>query len=144
MGNNILSDYNRTGETPSNVATDIYVDVATTFIHPNSGDVLLATDVEAIKNSIKNIVLTPIGTRPFKPEFGSSVTALLFELVDGATSAAIETEIKKSITRWEPRVSDLFVRAEDRAERNAYNITLTFSVAIGATVEVEFLLNRIR
>jgi len=147
VGNRILSDYNGSGTgtyTPSSVAQDVYTDVATSFIHPVSGDALLSRDIDAVKNSIRNIVLTAKGERPFNPEFGSGVGALLFELADGATAAAIESEITAAIIRWEPRVTDIFTRVDDEHERNAYRVQVAFTMNGQLEVTIEFLLNRIR
>jgi len=145
--NRILSDYNGSGTgtyQPSVVAQDVYTDLATSFVHPVSGDALLASDIDAVKNSIRNIVLTSKGERPFNPEFGSGVAGLLFELADGATAAALESEITASVTRWEPRVSNISTRVDDDHERNAYHIEVAFTMSGQLEVVLEFLLNRIR
>lgn len=141
--NTILSDYNRSGYKPSLVSSSIYKDVSSSFINPMSGDVLTSTDIDSVKNSIRNIVLTPIGSRPFFPEFGSRVGDLLFELADITTKVAIETEISESVSNFEPRVSELKVEVNDQSEQNAYFVTLTFSMdyVVGT---IEFILNRIR
>ena len=141
--NTILSDYNKSGYKPSIVSSTIYKDVSSSFINPISGDVLASTDIDSVKNSIRNIVLTPIGTRAFFPDFGSRVGDLLFELADITTQVAIETEISESILNFEPRVSELKVDVKDQSEQNAYFVTLTFSMdyVVGT---IEFILNRIR
>lgn len=141
--NTILSDYNKSGYKPSIVSSTIYKDVSSSFINPISGDVLASTDIDSVKNSIRNIVLTPIGTRAFFPDFGSRVGDLLFELADITTQVAIETEISECILNFEPRVSELKVDVKDQSEQNAYFVTLTFSMdyVVGT---IEFILNRIR
>jgi phage baseplate assembly protein W len=147
MGNTILSDYNGSGTgtfLPSPVAQEVYTDLATSFVHPVSGDALLSRDIDAVKNSIRNIVLTAKGERPFNPEFGSGVGSLLFELADGATAAALESEITAAIIRWEPRVTDIFTRVDDEHERNAYRVQVAFTMSGQLSVTIEFLLNRIR
>jgi len=141
--NTILSDYNKSGYKPSIVSSTIYKDVSSSFINPISGDVLASTDIDSVKNSIRNIVLTPIGTRAFFPDFGSRVGDLLFELADITTQVAIETEISESILNFEPRVSELKVDVKDQSEQNAYFVTLTFSMNYVAGT-IEFILNRIR
>lgn len=142
--NSILSDFNKPNYQPTVVAGDIYKDVSFTFIHPATGDVLPATDLDAIKNSVKNIVLTPIGTRPFFPEFGTGVSQLLFEPAGGLTGAAIKDEIIDGIRKFEPRVSKLQVDVTDNHEQNAYRITILFSTTYSQTAEFIFLLNRTR
>jgi phage baseplate assembly protein W len=142
--NSILSDFNRPSYQPTVVAGDIYKDVSFSFIHPATGDVLPATDIEAVKNSIKNIVLTPRGTRPFFPEFGTRVSRLLFELASPITSSQIKDEIIDGVQKFEKRVSTFQVRVDDDHERNAYRITTTFQMSYGTTVEFIFLLIRNR
>jgi len=142
--NSILSDFNKPNYQPTVVAGDIYKDVSFTFIHPATGDVLPATDLDAIKNSVKNIVLTPTGTRPFFPEFGTGVSGLLFETAGSLTSAAIKDEIVAGIRRFEPRISSLKVQIADNHERNAYRITILFTTTYSQTAEFIFLLNRTR
>lgn len=142
--NSILSDFNRPSYRPTVVAGDIYKDVSFSFIHPATGDVLPATDIEAVKNSIKNIVLTPRGTRPFFPEFGTRVSRLLFELASPITASQIKDEIIDGVQKFEKRVSTFQVRVDDDHERNAYRITTTFQMSYGTTVEFIFLLIRNR
>jgi len=142
--NSILSDFNRPSYQPTVVAGDIYKDVSFSFIHPATGDVLPATDIEAVKNSIKNIVLTPRGTRPFFPEFGTRVSRLLFELASPITASQIKDEIIDGVQKFEKRVSTFQVKVDDDHERNAYRITTTFQMSYGTTVEFIFLLIRNR
>lgn len=140
----ITGDYNQSGYKASTIASDIYHDSTTTLIHPITGDALLASDLDAIKNSIKNIILTPRGSRPFNPEFGSNIISLLFELADTTTEVSIRDEIIKSIRKFEPRVKELSVTSRFQPDRNAYEITLTFSAQYIGLATIEFLLNRIR
>jgi len=142
--NSILSDFNRPSYQPTVVAGDIYKDVSFSFIHPATGDLLPATDIEAVKNSIKNIVLTPRGTRPFFPEFGTRVSRLLFELASPITASQIKDEIIDGVQKFEKRVSTFQVKVDDDHERNAYRITTTFQMSYGTTVEFIFLLIRNR
>lgn len=142
--NSILSDFNRPNYQPSVVAGDIYKDVSFSFIHPATGDLLLATDIEAVKNSIKNIVLTPKGTRPFFPEFGTRVSRLLFELASPLTASQIRDEILDGVQKFEKRISKFQVRVDDDHERNAYRITTIFQMSYGTQVEFIFLLTRNR
>ena len=142
--NSILSDFNRPNYQPSVVAGDIYKDVSFSFIHPATGDLLLATDIEAVKNSIKNIVLTPKGTRPFFPEFGTRVSRLLFELASPLTASQIRDEILDGVQKFEKRISKFQVRVDDDHERNAYRITTIFQMSYGTQVEFIFLLIRNR
>lgn len=142
--NSALSDYNKSGYIASPISGEVYRDVSFTFIHPASGDVVVSTDLEAIKNSIKNIILTPIGSRPFFPDFGTRVTNLLFELADPQTERILEDEIITGIMRWERRVTNVRAIVNDYSERNTYVVTIYFTATYGINAELKFLLNRIR
>jgi phage baseplate assembly protein W len=142
--NSTLSDYNKSGYIASPVSGEVYRDVSFSFVHPATGDVLVSTDLDAIRNSIKNIILTPIGTRPFFPIFGTRVTSLLFELADPQTERILEDEIVNGITRWETRVTNVRAEVYDYSERNAYSVTVYFTATYGVNAELKFLLNRIR
>ena len=142
--NSILSDFNKPNYQPSVVAGSVFKDVSFTFIHPATGDVLPATDIDAVKNSIKNIVLTPLGTRPFFPEFGTRASSILFELADGFTALQIKDEIERGVRKFEKRIANFQVSVSDDHERNAYRITTTFQMSYGTDVEFIFLLIRNR
>lgn len=142
--NSILSDFNKPNYQPTVVAGGVFKDVSFSFIHPATGDLLLATDIDAVKNSIKNIVLTPIGTRPFFPEFGTRANSLLFELADGFTASQLKDEIERGVRKFEKRILNFQVSVTDDHERNAYRITTTFQMSYGTDVEFIFLLIRNR
>lgn len=142
--NSILSDFNKPNYQPTVVAGGVFKDVSFTFIHPASGDLLLATDIDAVKNSIKNIVLTPLGTRPFFPEFGTRANDILFELADGFTASQLKDEIERGVRKFEKRIANFQVSVTDDHERNAYRITTTFQMSYGTDVEFIFLLIRNR
>lgn len=142
--NSILSDFNKPNYQPTVVAGNVFKDVSFSFIHPVNGDVVAATDIDAVKNSIKNIILTPIGTRPFFPEFGTRVNGLLFELADAFTASQIRDEIKEGIIKFEKRISAFQVKVSDNPDKNAYRITTTFQMSYGTQVEFIFLLIRNR
>ena len=62
------------------------------------------TGEEAVMNSLNNIILTPVGSMPGHPEFGSGIGKYLFQQLDPLVEQLIEQEIRYSIKRWEPRV----------------------------------------
>jgi phage baseplate assembly protein W len=143
----LLSDFNETGRINSNVArTRIFSDLSLAFsINPISKDVNPVTDIEAVKNAIKNLVLTNFHDRPFNPTLGSGLTALLFEPATVFTRGAIKNAILKVINNHEPRVSDIDVKVQDDSERNAYRVTVIFRVFYNDIVnDVEFFLTRLR
>jgi phage baseplate assembly protein W len=144
--NNLLSDYNSNNVTASNVArTNLYTDLDLSFnIHPILKDIVPVSDLDAVKNSIKNLVLTSFYERPFHPEIGSTIGGLLFEPVNLFTGLAIKNEIERVIQKFEPRVNDVTVQVIDESDNNAYLITVGFNVLYDTKSEIQFYLNRLR
>ena len=93
------------------VATkDIYSDLDIFFRkHPITGDVVRKTDTDAIKRSVRNIVLTNKFERPFKPNFGGSIRNLLFELNTDRQINRMKITLAKEIEVLEPRVNNVQV-----------------------------------
>jgi len=123
-----------------------YRDLNTSFkVHPLYGDVRPLTDLDAIKNSIKNILLTRKGEKPFNPRFGCNLKSYLFEPADPITKASMEREIRYSIGDQEPRVELKEVVINDDPDENAYYITITVMVLNQQqTTDVEIYLERLR
>ena len=131
----------------TNVAiTRTYRDIPLSFQkHPGTGDVRPLKDIDAVKQSVKNLILTNFGDRPFQFDIGSNVTSLLFEPASGFTAQAIKTEILECLRTKEPRVNGVTVRVTDNSERNAYVINLAYNViSLNLEVESSFYLRRLR
>lgn len=113
--------------------------------HPNTGKLSLKTDADAVVRAVRYLLLTNHYERPFHPEFGSNLTAHLFEPMTYATTLRIKNTITEAIENFEPRVrlTDINVTALD--ERNEYHIKLRFFI-INEDMEreTEFLLERTR
>ena len=113
--------------------------------HPTTKDLLLKYDESAIKNAVKNLVLTRHYERPFHSEIGSNANAMLFELATPATSALMEQEITNVIENFEPRVDVLQVKASIYADGNSINVYIVFQIKNTTTpISVQFALNRTR
>lgn len=140
----ILSDYN-SSKASVIAKKSLYSDLDLTFLkHEQKNDIVPLTDIYAVKNSIKNLVLTSFFEKPFHPEIGSNIKGLLFEPGDYFTALLINDEIKKAITKYEPRVKNVKVDVVDNSYENAYNITISFEVLYNQKEVVEFYLNRLR
>ena len=115
-----------------------YTDINLMFSpHPYSKDILTRKNVDAIKASIQNLILTKNYERPFHPEIGSQVTALMFENFMPSTIVAIERSIRNTIEKFEPRATILDVQIVDDSDNNAIDIEVTFvinNVALPVTV----------
>ena len=91
---------------------------------------------------IKNIVFTLPGEKPFQPNFGSRITGSLFENIDDITALEIESELKESIQRLEPRVDLLNLKATPDIDGNGFEVIINYEI-IGADVppqQLEFVL----
>jgi phage baseplate assembly protein W len=138
------SDYN---ESKSIVVSrnSIYSDLDLAFgIHPVYKDVLPINDIDAVKNSIKNLVLTNKYERPFQPDLGGNVSALLFENGNAFTAYEIQERIADLIEKYETRVEDVIVTVVDDIDANAYHVTIRFTVINNTDAELVFYLTRIR
>jgi len=140
------SDYNKFLKKSSNIARqNIYSDLDLTFkIHPTTDDIKPVVDIAAVKNSINNLVQTSFKERPFHPEIGSGIRALLFEPVDIFTALSLKDEIQRVIDQFEPRVKNVTVQIQDDSERNAYVITIGFVVFHDRNEEFQLYLSRLR
>jgi len=114
--------------------------------NPVTDAVLIKRDVEAVKQSIVNILSTNRGERPFLPDFGANVRSYLFENFDGITGSLVEEQIRVALANHEPRVRVLDVSVEGLPNRNAMRISLEFEILspITETGTVEFVVERLR
>ena len=111
-------------------------------LHPQSGDVTLKSDINAIKRSIKNLIMTNHYERPFKPSLGMELRGMLFEL-DTTDSIVLENNIKTVINTYEPRARVDDVMATSRG--NSLNVSLYFTVQNDPSPhELNIILQRVR
>lgn len=147
MSTEIISDKTLT-DTRSKVTgtTRQYRDLSLSFrVHPEFGDISPVKDIDAIKNSIRNILKTTRGEKPFDPKFGCGLKNYLFDPADGITKASIREEIMYSIGVQEPRVNVTNVEIEDYPDKNAYAITIsTVIVNTQQQFDLQLLLERLR
>ena len=109
--------------------TRTYSDLDFNFMaHPVSGDVTVKYDVDAVKQSIKSLVMTKNFERPFRSSIGSQVNALLFEPSSPITSAMIERTIRDVIDSYEPRVDLLDVKVTYSPNNNSVYVTIYFKL----------------
>jgi phage baseplate assembly protein W len=107
----------------------IYSDIDFTFTKkPVVGDVALSYDSQAVIRSIRNILLTRHYEKPFNPDFGSNIDAILFEMVSPLSATALEREIRTSIENYEPRARLSEVIVNPQPDNNAYSVSLSFYI----------------
>ena len=110
--------------------------------HPVTNDVVAIRDEDAIKRSIKNIIFTIIGEKPFQPRFGSVMNEALFDLTTGYDEVLIEDEIRSSVLKFEPRISNLRVTTTVYPNSNELNCVVQYDIVglPAPTQEVDVLL----
>ena len=123
-----------------------YRDLDLFFSKKSNKDVNKVTAIEAVKRSVRNLVLLNSYETPFHPEIAGDVRALLFELMTPLTSAVIARKVQDVIENFEPRARLTGVQAIPDFDRNAYEVTVYFYVVNAPTelVEVTQLLERLR
>jgi len=95
---------------------------------PLSNDLITLKNESAIARSVRNLVLTIQGERPFQPVLGTGVSRLLFENMDKLTASAIRSEIRTTIENYEPRVEINEIIVEPDPEGNAMDVTLQYFI----------------
>lgn len=113
--------------------------------HPVTRKLNTLTNSDAIKRSLKNIILTDKLERPYNPEFGSDIRRRLFETHDGTVADEIASDIEFAVKNFEPRVRLLDVRVDERIEQNGVFITIVFRAVNQTDSElVSFFVERVR
>ncbi len=111
-----------------------------------SKDINKVTDVQAVKRSIRNLVLTNHYEKPFHPEIGSGVRGMLFEPMTPITAHILTRKIEDVIINFEPRARLISVTAFPNLDRNEYECTIEFYVVNTPTelVDLTVFLERLR
>ena len=124
-----------------------FKDISMTFqSNPLNGDIIGIKNENAIARSVRNIVFTLPGEKPFDPDFGSRISRTLFENLDNISASTIVDEIDQSIRNYEPRVELIDVQADPNFDENAYDVTIIYEI-IGADVpqqQLQFVLQPTR
>ena len=110
--------------------------------HPVTNDVVTIRDEDAIKRSVKNIIFTILGEKPFIPLFGSVINESLFDLNTNLSEIRITDEIKSSLLNYEPRIDNIEVTVQVAPDRNEMNCTVQYDIVglPSPTQEVDVLL----
>ena len=106
-----------------------FKDLSASFqTNPLSNDLIALKNESAIARSVRNLVLTGRGERPFQPILGTGVSRLLFENMDKLTASAIRSELRTTIENYEPRVEINEIIVEPDFEGNAMHVTLQYFI----------------
>jgi len=124
-----------------------FKDLSMTFqANPLNFDLIGLKNENAIARSVRNIVFTLPGEKFFDQNFGSRISASLFENIDDITASVIVDEISHSIERYEPRVDLINVEVFPDFDNNSFDVLIIYDI-IGADVppqELQFALQSTR
>ena len=124
-----MANYDASNTNNSKRSNRIYSDLNLNFTkNPATKDVARLTDVEAVKRSVRNLILTNRFERPFHPEIGSSIRDLLFETITPLNAVLLEDRIEEVIVNFEPRVTLNQIIVQDEIDNNRYAVTISFYV----------------
>tara|TARA_B100000123_G_C25701960_1_gene415715 strand:- start:158 stop:601 length:444 start_codon:yes stop_codon:yes gene_type:complete len=130
----IISSQNRT-----------FSDIDLTFAKKASGDVFKKNSAAAVKQAVKNLLLTNFSEKPFLERFGGDLNALLFRLSTEVDDANLEDKIKRSLELFEPRAKVLNINSIISADNHEVKVTVTFQViTTQEVVDVDVSLTRLR
>ena len=128
---------------PAQRVSKSFKDLSMSFkFNPLSGDLIALKNENAIARAVRNIVLTSPGEKFFAPDFGSSVSEILFENVDDITAVSIQDEIRNCLGNYEPRVELINVNVDANFDENQFDVIITYRI-VGVDIppsQLEFAL----
>ena len=141
-----MSRYDATQSNESTRSSRIYKDLNVDYQQNTATkDIQKIKDVEAVKRSVRNLINTNHYEKPFHPEIGSNLRAMLFELMSPQMNHLISKQIENLINNYEPRCNLVEVFAQPMFDRNGYSVQISFMVNNHQEpVIVESFLERLR
>ena len=141
-----MSRYDATQTNDSNRSSRVFKDLDLDFqVNSATKDIQKLTDVEAVKRSVRNLINTNHYERPFHPEIGSNLRAMLFENITPQMNHIISKNVELLIRNYEPRCRLVQVNTQPMFDRNAYACQISFYVVnYPEPVTVESFLERLR
>jgi phage baseplate assembly protein W len=125
---------------------DIFSDFSLGFTaHPVTGQLSRKKNRDAVKQSVKSLILTDFYERPFKPRIGCNIRNSLFELFTPITQQKMQNAVREVIKNYEPRAQIIDVFVEDRPDHNALTVSVAFSIKNDPNpVVLDVILERVR
>ena len=106
-----------------------FKDISLAFTpHPVTGDIGVIRNERAINRSVRNIIETNLGEKPFDPDFGADIRSQLFELCDYGTASILEDQILTALQNHEPRIDDITARVEPFPDTHTLEVTITYDI----------------
>ena len=106
-----------------------FKDISATFqTNPLNSDLIALKNENAISRSIRNLILTKPGDKPFQPDLGSEVYESLFETLDQITASSVQQQIENTIIKYEPRVDLRDVTVSANIPNNAFDVLIDYEI----------------
>jgi len=119
----------------------IYSDIDMELNKQTDGDIQRDTELDAVINSLENIISTMQGSRRMLPEFAIDIQNLLFEPLDKRTADMIGQRIIVAIETWDTRIEIIKLNIDVNYDQNLYNMSLEFQVKpIEEVITIDFVL----
>ena len=116
-----------------------FKDISAIFeVNPLNDDLIVLKNANAIARSIRNLIFTNRGDKPFNPFLGSRVTEMLFDPMDQISSVSVKAEIERTINSFEPRVNLEKVTVTPDYDGNQYDVVIKYQI-IGIDVDTQQL-----
>jgi phage baseplate assembly protein W len=135
------------GQNKSSRSAQLYSDLDLFFGQNNkTKDINIVYDIQAVKRSIRNLILLNVFDKPFHPEISSGIRDTLFELMTPVTAIILARQVQDVIENFEPRARLVGVRAFPNLERNEYAVSIEFYVVNAPTelIDLTLPLERLR
>ena len=122
-----------------------YKDIDLSFAKKTTGEIFKKTDAAAVKQAVKNVLLTSRLEKPFNPDFGAGLNRFLFDLNTTFDRFEVEDAIVSTLARTEPRARVIDIDSVILPDDYTVNITVKFRVLSTDTIEqVTVSLTRLR
>lgn len=116
-----------------------FKDISAIFeVNPLNDDLIVLKNANAIARSIRNLIFTNRGDKPFNPFLGSRVNQMLFDPMDQISSVSLKSEIERTINSFEPRVNLDKVTVTPNYDENQYDIVIKYQI-IGIDLDTQQL-----
>ena len=111
------------------MASKAFKDINLSFKrHPVTNDLVAIRNEDAIKKSVKNIIFTILGEKPYLPFFGSTLNSSLFELNTTVNQIRITDEIKQVLLNYEPRIDNVTVTVRNVVDSHELAATIQYDI----------------
>lgn len=133
-------------QTAAKIKKDLYSDFRTDFaVHPVTKQLIRLTDEEAVRRSIRNIILTMPSEKLFDPTFGGNIYRMLFEPISEQTSEAIRDSISTTVNNFEPRAKIITVDVVPDYNNDLYQVNIVYLIVnMKEPSSITINLNRVR